>query len=210
MENIILSLLLIKSMTIYEIKMCIQKSLNTICSDSLGSIQSAIKKLLGKGCILVNEYQENSMTKKEYSITTEGLAQFQAWIETPMNLQKVKNMEEAKFFFLGMAPKETRLQSLLGYINSLKEARENLLQIQEHVKSIQENVIQMNVARISQEKELTRHLLSVSGEKTLERAVQNIYDYQIYNLEYGLKRVTDDIDFYQKILTRELEGGSHE
>ena len=51
MENIILSLLLIKSMTIYEIRAFIQKNLSTVCSDSMGSIQSAIKKLIEKACI---------------------------------------------------------------------------------------------------------------------------------------------------------------
>ena len=48
MENIILSLLLLKSMTIYEMRTFIQKNLGFVCSDSLGSLQSAIKKLLEK------------------------------------------------------------------------------------------------------------------------------------------------------------------
>ena len=46
MENIILSILLFKPMTVYEIRMYVQRNLNTICSDSLGSIQIAIKKLI--------------------------------------------------------------------------------------------------------------------------------------------------------------------
>ena len=89
MENIILCLLLIKSMTVYEMKKFIQHSLNTVCSDSLGSIQAAVKKLLSKKCIEVHEYTENNMIKKEYSITDTGLHQFREWIQTPMNLFKV-------------------------------------------------------------------------------------------------------------------------
>lgn len=203
MEYIILSLLLLKSMTIYEMRRYIQQNLSTVCSDSLGSLQVAVKKLLEKECIELHEYVENSVIKKQYCITEKGRAEFVTWIETPMNLQKIKNMEEGKFFFLGMAPKETRIASLQGYLESLRVGYEKLSFIQEQVQQAKENVIQMNVARIRKEKELSKHLLLVSKEETLEAVVQNIYDYQIYMLEYGLKRLRDDIAFYEEILERE-------
>ena len=116
MENIILSLLLLKSMTIYKMRVFIQQNLSTVCSDSFGSLQSAIKKLLNKNHIVLREYHENGVAKKQYSITEDGIIQFKDWIGTPMNLQKIKNMEEGKFFFLGMAPRETRISSIQGYI----------------------------------------------------------------------------------------------
>ena len=55
LENIILSLILLKPMTIYEIRAYIQQNLSTVCSDSLGSIQAAIKKLTEKGYVIVTE-----------------------------------------------------------------------------------------------------------------------------------------------------------
>lgn len=204
MENIILSILLIKSMTVYEIRMFIQKCLNTVCSDSLGSIQAAIKKLKSNNCIACREYTENSLNKREFSITETGIAQFKDWIQIPMNLQKIKNMEEGKFFFLGMVPKEVRIQSLKGYIESLKIEQEKLLQILKFVEDSKDNAIQANVERIKEDIQLSNHLLEVSGEKTLELAVKNIYRYQVYNLEYGLKRIDDDIVFYRNILEKEL------
>ena len=109
MEHIILSLLLLKGMTIYEMRTYIQKNLSTVCSDSLGSIQTAIKKLLDKEYITVQEYIDNSMIKKQYSVTEKGVIYFKEWIGTPMNIQKMKNMEAGKFFFLGMASKEKRI-----------------------------------------------------------------------------------------------------
>lgn len=204
MENIILSLLLIKSMTIYEMRMFIQQCLTTVCSDSLGSIQVAIKKLLSKNCILYREYTENSINKKEYSITDTGLNQFKEWIQVPMNLQKIKNMEEGKFFFLGMVPKEIRIQSLNGYIDSLVMEQEKLLQIHEYVETSKDNAIQVNVERILEDEQLSKHLLDVSGVKKLDLAVKNIYKYQTYNLVYGLERIKYDIAFYRSILEREL------
>ena len=58
--------------------------------------------------------------------------------------------------------------------------------------------------RILEDELLLKHILDVSSEKTLEQAVKNIYTYQKYNLEYGLKRISDDIAFYRSILEREL------
>ena len=149
MENIILSLLLIKSMTIYEIRAFIQKNLSTVCSDSMGSIQSAIKKLIEKACIAVREYEQKSVLKMEYHILPAGLEQFRKWIEVPMNLQKMKNMEEGKFFFLGMASKEKRIKSLEEYVKGLRGEIDKLLEIKQHIEKIKSNVIQMNVERIS-------------------------------------------------------------
>lgn len=203
MENIILSLLLLKGMTIYEMRTYIQQNLSTVCSDSLGSIQTAIRKLLVKGYIDVNEYIDNHMLKKQYSITAKGVIHFKEWIGTPMNIQKMKNMEEGKFFFLGMASKEKRIAFIRDYIESLRAEYDKLCQIQQFVDNIKNNVIEDNVIRIRKDTVLTESLLSVSGETDLEAVISNIYDYQIYMLEYGLGRLSEDIVFYEKILNRE-------
>lgn len=210
MENIILSLLLLKSMTIYEMRAFIQKNLSTVCSDSMGSIQSALKKLMEKECITFREYAKKGVLKKEYQITEAGMQQFREWIEVPMNLQKGKNMEEGKFFFLGLAPKETRIASMKGYVESLRLEREKLLQIEEYIGQIKNDVIQMNVDRIKKEPDLQNHLLDISGEDTLENIVQNIYDYQLYDLHYGLKRLQEDILFYEEIIEREVSHNCRE
>lgn len=191
-------------MTVYEMRTFIHKYLSTICSDSLGSIQAAVKKLIGKECIECREYTENGIHKKEYSITDTGLIQFKEWINTPINYQKIKNMEEGKFFFLGMISKQTRIQSFKSYIESLEKEQEKLFRIKEFIENTKDYAIQANVERISKDEKLFNHLLEVSGEKTLERVVENIYKYQVYDLEYGLKRIQDDITFFKNILEREL------
>lgn len=204
MENIILSILLMKSMTIYEMRAFIQKNLSTVCSDSMGSIQSALKKLMKKECITFREYAQKGVLKKEYQIMEAGIQQFKKWIEVPMNLQKIKNMEEGNFFFLGLAPKEIRIASLKGYVESLQSDLERLLRIEEYIGQIKDDVIQMNVDRIRKEPDLQKHLLDISGEDTLESTVQNIYDYQQHDLHYGLKRLREDILFYEEIIEREV------
>ena len=205
MEHIILSLLLLKGMTIYEMRTYIQQNLSTVCSDSLGSLQAAIKKLLLKEYIDVSEYVDNNMLKKQYSITTKGAIHFKEWIGTPMNIQKMKNMEEGKFFFLGMASKEKRIAFVRDYIENLRREYDKLCQIQQLVDNTKNNVIENNVLRIRKDSALTEHLLGVSEETDLKNVISNIYDYQIYMLEYGLGRLREDIVFYEKILNRELK-----
>lgn len=205
MENIILSLLLLKKMTVYELRSYIRQNLNTICSDSMGSIQAAIKKLLDKQRIECCEFIENSVLKKEYSITQKGVMQFKEWIQTPVKVNSAKNMEGGKLLFLGLSSKENRIKFIEQYINELKQEQKKLLQIQESVELLKDNVILKNAARISGDKVLSKNILELSGEKSIEEAVQNIYDYQILSLEYGLNRLKLDIEFYQSILKKELD-----
>ena len=204
MEHIILSLLLLKCMTIYEMRTYIQQNLSTVCSDSLGSLQTAIRKLLDKEYIDVKEYIDHNMLKKQYSATEKGVIYFKEWIGTPMKIEKMKNMEEGKFFFLGMASKEKRIAFLRDYIESLSAEYDKLCQIQQFIDNTKDSVIETNIIRISKEPVLTEHLLNVSEETNLKEVVSNVYDYQIYMLEYGLARLREDITFYEKILNREL------
>ena len=205
MENIILSLLLLKSTTIYEMRTYIQKVLSTVCSDSLGSMQIAIKKLLEKGYVSVTEYVENNTLKKQYSITPEGVEYYKTWAGTPINIQKMKSMEVGKIFFLGIAPGERRVEFLKSYIADLEGEYEKLLVIKDYVDKTQTTSIERNTKRIKEDPALVNNLLEVSGEKNSEQVVTNIYNYQVYMLEYGLERMKADLDFYKKILKRELK-----
>lgn len=205
MENIILSLLLLKSTTIYEMRTYIQKVLSTVCSDSLGSMQIAIKKLLEKGYVSVTEYVENNTLKKQYSITPEGVEYYKTWAGTPINIQKMKSMEVGKIFFLGIAPGERRVEFLKSYIADLEGEYEKLLVIKDYVDKTQTTSIERNTKRIKEDPALVNNLLEVSGEKNIEQVVTNIDNYQVYMLEYGLERMKADLDFYKKILKREKE-----
>jgi len=206
-ENIILSLILLKPMTIYEMRAYIQQNISTVCSDSLGSMQAAIKKLIEKGYVIVTEYVENNTIKKRYSVTSEGVKYYKGWVGTPINIQKMKSMEVGKFFFLGIAPGEKRVAFLKAYISDLEEEHKKLLVIKDYVDKTQDTAITMNTKRIKDDPVLAGNLLEVSGEKTVEAAVTNIDNYQLYMLEYGLEKIQADLNFYNKILKRELKGG---
>ena len=205
MEYIILGLLLFKPMTVYEIRIYIQKNLTTICSDSLGSIQIAVKKLLNKGYITTKEYLERGLVKKKHSITSLGVEHYKEWVGSPINIAKMTNMEESKFYFLGTASKEKRISFLKSYISSLKEQFNKLVRIKELTKGAKDIAIHTHLERIANEKQITDNLSVVSEEDNMQSIFENTYSYQIYLLEYGLNRVKSDISFYEKILKLEME-----
>ena len=205
MEHIILSILLLRSMTIYEIRSYIQKNLSTICSDSLGSMQSAIKKLLEKGYICVNEIPEKGMIKKAYSLTDSGVEFYKTIAGKPMNIQKIKNMELGKFFFLGMAPKENRVSFIKDYLENLKKEVTNLEQLKMMVAFNRDAIIQNSTQAISQNETAVKNLCDVSQEEKLENTVGHIYDYQMYMLEYGMERIKSDISFFEKVQADECK-----
>ena len=205
MEYIILGLLLFKPMTVYEIRIYIQKNLTTICSDSLGSIQIAVKKLLNKGYITTKEYLERGLVKKKHSITSLGVEHYKEWVGSPINIAKMTNMEESKLYFLGTASKEKRVSFLKSYISSLKEQFNKLVRIKELTKGAKDIAIHTHLERIANEKQITDNLSVVSEEDNMQSIFENTYSYQIYLLEYGLNRVKSDISFYEKILKLEME-----
>ena len=118
MDNIILGLLLLSSRTIYQLRERIDKGLNMMYSNSMGSIQAAIKKLLNCGYIQYEEAVENGKYKKVYSITDSGKQNFIEWVSTPMEIQGSKNPELAKLYFMGFSTKEKREAGLQEYIQS--------------------------------------------------------------------------------------------
>ena len=196
-------MLLCKAMTVYEIRNYIIKNLATVCSNSLGSIQTAIKKMLSKGYIEVNEYVENGLNKKKYSITDKGLAEYKKWVGTPINLSKMTNMEESKLFFLGVAPKEKRIAFLVALNKDLEEQLKALTAIQEFTLTAKDAVIKDNVSNISKESKYVNNLLSVSKEKDLSAVLLNTYDYQMSLLKYGIERTKFDLVFYKNLLKEE-------
>lgn len=211
MENLILCLLMTKGMTIYEIKTYIERALNTVCSNSLGSIQVALKKLKQGNRVTVKEYEENGVIKKEYRITPDGVKQFVEWMQSPINLYKAKNMEEGKLFYLGMMPKDKQLKSLENLIKDMKKQQQSLQQVEAMVAGTKESVVEANVERLALDPELMNYMLSVSENKSISEVLQNIVDYQCYMLEYGLLTIENDLRFFTSVYNREkVKGGESE
>ncbi len=125
MDIIILGLLMMGNWTIYEMRKSIETNFTSISSNSMGSIQATIKKLLEKELVKYTEYVEHSVNKKKYAITKAGKEAFKLRVSEPI-LYKEKNMELVKFFFLGFVDKAKRIEQINGYIDELQEELEIL------------------------------------------------------------------------------------
>lgn len=128
MEIIILGILMMRNTTIYEMRKLIDSNFTNISSNSLGSIQTAIKKLIANEFIVFDEFVENSVNKKKYAITEKGRSHFLEIIKKPM-LFKEKNMELSKFFFMGFVDEQEWNTLIDSYIEELKSQLVKLKEI---------------------------------------------------------------------------------
>ena len=205
MDKIILGILLLKKMTVYEIRAYVKQNMKSMCSDSMGSIQAALKKLMGSGHVTVSEFVERGVNKKEYQISKLGREVFADWLRQPMDLSKSKNMEEGKFFFMGFIPRDERASAFEAYLQELKEEQAYLLGIQQVLKKNEDSVIEYNVNRVQADAQLKENLLAVTEKTDLKEAFWDIYGYQVNTLKYGIEKVAFDIQYFEQLLKEETE-----
>lgn len=125
MEYVVLGLLLLKSMTIYELNQAFKGSISMFYSASYGSLQNATKKLLEKQWITKIEKVENGRNKKIFSINQAGQQAFTEWMFSEINPNKLETTALSKVSFLGLIPspedKKQVLQSILNTINQIDQ-----------------------------------------------------------------------------------------
>ena len=120
MDVIILGLLMLKGMTIYEIRKIISEQFTFISSGSTGAIQGSIKRLMEKNFLYFEEKKEKNITKKYYYITAEGKAFLIKSISQPMQ-NKQTDLELSKLMFMGYVEPEKRIGLIDAYIQELRE-----------------------------------------------------------------------------------------
>lgn len=129
MNNIILDILMMRRMTAYELRSVLGDHFQSMCSDSLGSIQAALKKLLQLGYVTYDEVVENGRFKKRYVITKEGRQSLIQWID----MGKTKNMDLGKFLFMGLVSQKKQDYLIDKLIASLQDKYVSLQQMKERL-----------------------------------------------------------------------------
>ena len=147
-----------------------------MCSDSAGSIQVALKKLLADGFVTVKEGVENGVNKKRYSITEQGKDEFFRWLKKPMTNKKQKNIELAKLFFMGSLEPQEQINSLKAYVEEIGEDLELLIQIREQM---------FQVYKVS----------------SFDQLPDNNY-FGLMSLEYGIDTIRYEIDWYTDLIKK--------
>ena len=113
-------------MTAYELRNFIKNNFKSMYSDSLGSIQAALKKLFELEMVTFEELVEKGVNKKRYSITETGREALIEWIKIPINTSKTKNYDFGKLFFMGYVSKKDQKTLIDKIILSLEEEYEAL------------------------------------------------------------------------------------
>ena len=171
MANLILGLLMIRSLTIYNIKTTLERKISPFFAASYGSIQAAIRKLLDSGHVGFTEKVENGRNKKEYFITPAGQEAFFAWMRQTMPVSKFNDEALVKVFFFGFITREERIRLLSDYIIRLQVEYDEMLAYQK-----------------------TALAMEIPAEH------QEIYRYQMASLDFGVQGTGFEIQWYQHLL----------
>jgi DNA-binding PadR family transcriptional regulator len=130
-EQAILGFLRLRSMTAYDIAGAMSKSTSFFYNVSQGSIHPALQRLLHDERVTCAQEIENGRLRKRYSITAAGLRVFEDWLESPMQVGKVKDEAVLRLFFLGVLDKAERRRVIGDYLQALQEQLGNLDELYE-------------------------------------------------------------------------------
>ena len=134
MANLILGLLMIRSLTIYEIKVTLEQKISPFYAASLGAIQTALKKLLQNEFIIFEAVVDKGRKKKIYSITPNGRAAFLKWLSSEIPVNKFNNEAPVRVFFFGFITPTERYKLIQNYVERLKIECDEIIAFQKDVK----------------------------------------------------------------------------
>ena len=197
MDKLILGLLMIKHFTVYEIRQVLRQNFSSMCSDSLGSIQAALKKLSQQGAVTYSEYVEKGKMKKEYAITALGRILFLEWLKTPIDMSKNKNMDLGKFLFMGYLPKREQLQMLDLTIEGLEVEVQEFEAVKDAIRFTEEQ--EKVKAYLEQNSHLATELIETSQAADLAESISQIGYFEMKTLEFGLDSARFQLDLFTKL-----------
>lgn len=197
MDKLILGLLMIKHFTVYEIRQVMRQNFSSMCSDSLGSIQAALKKLSQQGAVTYSEYVEKGKMKKEYAITASGRFLFLEWLKTPIDMSKNKNMDLGKFLFMGYLPKKEQLQMLDLTIEGLEVEVQEFEAVKDAIRFTEEQ--EKVKAYLEQNSHLATELIETSQAGDLAESISQIGYFEMKTLEFGLDSARFQLDWFTKL-----------
>lgn len=137
MEHIVLGLLMLKSMTIYELNQAFGHGLSLIYSASYGHLQYAVKKLLSNDMITFEELVENGRNKKIYHINQKGIDEFFSWMASDADTKQIETQMLSKVFFLGLVKNNEDKKSIVdSLLKSALDYQKELLKIKQETDNV--------------------------------------------------------------------------
>jgi len=200
MDKLILGLLMMRRLTVYEIRGVIKQYFQSMCSDSLGSIRAAVNKLLNLEMITCVEYVERSINKKQYSITDKGRRCFLEWTQSPADIALPKNMELGKFLFMGFVPVKKRLQLLDEIISGLSRTKSDFERIHSSI-NITEGTAQ-GADYLEGDPEYRDGIIAAVQCADIRQITNDIGEYQMLCLQYERDTLNFQIEWFDKLKSK--------
>ena len=138
MENVVLGLLIIQSLTLYDLNQAFKQGISMFYSASYGSLQIAVKNLINKGMIVFEEKVDKGRNKKVYSITENGRKAFYQWMLDEIPINKLEVTALSKVFFLGLIPNvEQKKQIVLEILSKIQLVQDELGKMDDEISRIE-------------------------------------------------------------------------
>ena len=200
MDKIILGILMLHRMTAYELRNFIKNNFKSMYSDSLGSIQAALKKLFELEMVTFEELVEKGVNKKRYSITETGREALIEWIKIPINTSKTKNYDFGKLFFMGYVSKKDQKTLIDKIIISMEEEYEALKKLKESIDADEESEEIKNY--LLTDIEYKERIKNLDKGKELIENIREISKFTLATLDYGIDVTAFNIEWFKKLKKR--------
>lgn len=197
MDKIILGILMLHRMTAYELRNVIRNNFKSMCSDSLGSIQTALKKLLMSKMVTFEELVEKGVNKKRYSITDVGQKKLIEWISVPIDMSKTKNLDIGKLLFMGYISKNEQKNLIDKIIHSLEKEYTSLKKLREsiHIKKERETLKD----HLLKDTEYQERIKNLNKKNDIYENIKEISKFTLATLDYGIDITAFNIEWFKKL-----------
>ena len=200
MDKIILGILMLRRMTAYELRNTIRDNFKSMCSDSLGSIQAALKKLLSLKMVTFEDLVEKGINKKRYAITDIGEKVLMEWIKIPIDISKTKNIDMGKLLFMGYIPKNEQKNLINKIILSLEEEYSELKNLKESINFENERLGIENY--LLTDTEYQERIKNLNKKNNVSENIKEISKFTLATLDYGIDVVDFNIKWFKKLKTK--------
>ena len=200
MDKIILGILMLRRMTAYELRNTIRDNFKSMCSDSLGSIQVTLKKLLSLKMVTFEELVEKGINKKRYAITDIGEKVLMEWIKIPIDISKTKNIDMGKLLFMGYIPKNEQKNLINKIILSLEEEYSELKNLKESINFENERLAIENY--LLTDTEYQERIKNLNKKNEVSKNIKEISKFTLATLDYGIDVVDFNIKWFKKLKTK--------
>lgn len=197
MDKIILGILMLRRMTAYEIRNVIKNNFKSMCSDSLGSIQSALKKLFELKMVTYEELVEKGVNKKRYAITHVGQEALIEWIKIPVDTSKTKNLDFGKLLFMGYVSKSDRKKLIDKIILSLESEYAELKKLKESIVAEEEIATLENY--LFTDIEYEERIRRLNNGNDISENIKEISKFTLATLDYGIDMTAFNIEWFKKL-----------